>query len=132
MRDTKTDYDWVTPVTNPTHDDDGRESVPTLTYDPELAPGYFVQVRSDFFLCNEFSLEARSLYVTLLIYCGKKITAFPGQERLAEHMGVGRTKVWQALNELIEAGFVQVKRRGQGLTNIYHVRKLPLVVSKRE
>ena len=44
---------------------------------------------------------------------------FPGQERLAEDMGMSRSRVTEFVGELEKLGYITIQRRGQGKTNIY-------------
>ncbi len=49
------------------------------------------------------------------------IRVFPGQDRLAEDMGMSRSRVTEFVGELQRTGLVTIERRGQGKTNIYTV-----------
>ena len=46
---------------------------------------------------------------------------FPGQERLAEHMGTHVSTVSRAITELEECSLIEIERRGQGRTNYYTI-----------
>ena len=48
-------------------------------------------------------------------------SCFPGQERLAHHMGMSVSRVNEFIKGLEVAGLIEIKRRGQGKTNIYRV-----------
>jgi hypothetical protein len=103
------------------------DDAPTLRYDPELGPGYFVQTRADFLRHPEFSPLATRLYQVLLTYCGAGETAWPGQARLVRECGIKSVPTLRkALDELIEADLITETRRGLNRTNLYHVHKLPL------
>lgn len=95
----------------------------SFTFDDDLVHGYWVQIASDFLRCPKFSPLAKALYGLLLTYAQEKATAFPGQDRLCEELGVTDKPLRGAACELIDAGMLRVKRRGQGKTNLYHVAK---------
>ena len=46
---------------------------------------------------------------------------FPGQDTLAQHMGMSVSRVNEYIKELEAAGLVEITRRGQGKTNLYKV-----------
>jgi len=52
-------------------------------------------------------------------YGGSKKGIFPGQDRLAEALNTSMSTVSRAMKELSDLGALQVKRRGQGMTNFY-------------
>jgi DNA-binding transcriptional ArsR family regulator len=56
-----------------------------------------------------------------LSYAWHNDFCFPGQDRLAEDMGMTRPRVTQLIGELEEAGLVSIQRRGQGKTNLYTI-----------
>ena len=73
-----------------------------------------------------FLLETRSLspgakmaYAILLKYGYEKDFCFPGQDRMAEDMGVTRQSVNTYVKELQKAKYIDVKRKGQGRPNTY-------------
>jgi hypothetical protein len=103
------------------------EDAPTLRYDPEIGPGYFVQTRTDFLRNPAHSPMFTRLYQVLLTYCGAGETAFPGQVRLARECAISERSVRNVMDELEAAGLVTVTRRGLNLTNMYYVHKLPLI-----
>ena len=65
------------------------------------------------------SLPARMLFIYLKQYAWQQESAFPGQTRLGEALGMGERQVRVYLTELIDAGWVTRERRGLGLTNRY-------------
>lgn len=90
------------------------------TVNPVLQNG-FTQV-PNFILKNpEISVGAKVAYAMFLSYAWHNDSCFPGQDRLAEDMGVGRSRVTQLITELEAAGLVTVQRRGQGKTNLYTI-----------
>ncbi|MDR3558741.1 MAG: helix-turn-helix domain-containing protein, partial [Candidatus Pacebacteria bacterium] len=57
----------------------------------------------------------------LLSYAWQNDYCFPGQERLADDLGVTDRSVRTNLKALEEQGLLVIKRRGQGKTNIYEL-----------
>lgn len=104
-----------------------------LVYDPELGPGYFVQVRTDFLRSPAFSPYAKVLYEVLLSYAGEGCTAWPGQVRLAAEVGCTDRMIRKVLKtELVPAGLVSVQQIGFTRTNRYRVHKLPTLPPRGE
>jgi hypothetical protein len=90
------------------------------TLDPVAAQG-FTQV-PNFILKNpRISVGAKIVYAMFLSYAWHNDSCFPGQERLAEDMGLTRVRVTQLSAELEAAGLVSIQRRGQGKTNLYTI-----------
>jgi DNA-binding FadR family transcriptional regulator len=73
--------------------------------------------------------EARQEALKILLDLAKSIDRrldvevreIPGQERLAEDMGMSRSRVTEFIGELEKAGLVTIQRRGQGRTNFYTI-----------
>ena len=90
------------------------------TADPIARYG-FTQL-PNFILRNpELSANAKTVYSLLLSYAWHNNLCFPGQERLAEHMGAHVSTVSRAITELEDCSLIEIERRGQGKTNFYTV-----------
>jgi len=90
------------------------------TADPIARYG-FTQL-PNFILRNpDLSANAKTVYSLLLSYAWHNNLCFPGQERLAEHMGTHVATISRAIKELEEFSLIQIERRGQGRTNFYTV-----------
>ena len=88
------------------------------TADPVLIGG-FTQC-PNFILRNpNLSAGAKVAYSLFLSYAWNDELCFPGQDRLAEDMGMSRPRVSQFVGELSKASLITIKRRGLGQTNIY-------------
>jgi hypothetical protein len=88
--------------------------------DPVLRYG-FVQM-PNFILRNpELSVGAKVTYAMFLSYAWNNDFCFPGQERLAQDMGMSRSRVTEFIGQLEDAGLISIQRRGLGKTNIYTV-----------
>ena len=92
-----------------------------LDTDNPVLQGGFTQV-PNFILKNpEISVGAKVAYAMFLSYAWHNDSCFPGQDRLAEDMGLTRVRVTQLISELEAAGLVTIQRRGQGKTNLYTI-----------
>src|SRR5438094_8296208 len=90
------------------------------TTNPVLQGG-FTQV-PNFILKNpEISVGAKIAYAMFLSYAWHNDSCFPGQDRLADDMGLSRSRVTHLITELEKAGLVTINRRGQGKTNLYTI-----------
>ena len=90
------------------------------TADPIARYG-FTQL-PNFILRNpELSSNAKTVYSLLLSYAWHNNLCFPGQERLAEHMGTHISTVSRAVTELEDCSLIEIERRGQGKTNFYTI-----------
>lgn len=86
-----------------------------------LSQDGFVQVPISILRHNDLSMGAKMVYAALLSYAWFNDYCYPGQARMAEEIGAGRTSVSQWIKELEQKGFVKIIRRGQGRTNVYEV-----------
>ena len=90
------------------------------TADPIARHG-FTQL-PNFILRNpDLSANAKTTYALLLSYGWHNNLCFPGQERLAEHMGAHVSTVSRAIAELEQLSLIEIERRGQGKTNFYTI-----------
>jgi len=95
-----------------------RQNIILQGFDPVSAGG-FTQV-PNFILKNaDLSSNAKVAYTLLLSYAWHNDRVFPGQERMAEDMGLSQQSVSRAILELQEIGYLEIQRRGLGLTNVY-------------
>ncbi len=81
----------------------------------------FTQVPNVILTNKGLSVGAKLAYAMLLHYAWQNNFCFPGQERLATDIGAGKRSVIRFMAELERAGFVAVKRRGLGQTNLYQL-----------
>jgi DNA-binding MarR family transcriptional regulator len=68
---------------------------------------------------KDLSFAAKVVYAKLLSYAWYNNRVFPGQERMAVDLGSTQQTVSRAIVELEKSGYLEIKRRGQGLTNLY-------------
>ncbi len=90
------------------------------TINPVLQNG-FTQVPNFILKDSKISVGAKVAYAMFLSYAWHNDSCFPGQDRLAEDMGMSRVRVTQLIAELEQAGLVTIQRRGQGKTNLYTI-----------
>src|ERR1700676_4075184 len=81
----------------------------------------FTQVPN--FLLKSKSLNAgdKMTFAMLLSYAWQNDFCFPGQVRLGQDLGLHETNVKKHLKSLERNGLLNIKRRGQGKTNIYEL-----------
>lgn len=90
------------------------------TFDP-VSRGGFTQIPNFILKDPSLSVGAKVAYSMFLSYAWHNDSCFPGQERLAEDMGMSRSRVTDFIGELEKAGLVSIQRRGQGKTNFYTI-----------
>ena len=88
---------------------------------PVTAEG-FTQVPNFILRSPTLSMGGKLTYAMFLSYAWNNDLCFPGQEKLAEAIGVSRQSVGTFIRELEREEFVSVKRRGLGKTNLYTIR----------
>jgi hypothetical protein len=97
-----------------------EHNITLATIDP-VARGGFTQVPNFILKDAGLSVGAKVAYAMFLSYAWHNDSCFPGQDRLAEDMGMTRPRVTQLIAELQTAGLVTIQRRGQGKTNLYTI-----------
>ena len=94
------------------------KNIELATTDPVAKSG-FTQVPNFILKNSSLSVGAKITYAMFLSYAWNNGFCFPGQERLAEDIGMSRSRVTEFISELSRAGLVTIQRRGQGRTNVY-------------
>lgn len=79
----------------------------------------FVQVPNAALKSSKISPGAKLCYATLLSYAWHNDFSFPGQNRLAQDMGVSLRSANTYIKELEATKFISIRRQGQGKPNIY-------------
>ena len=97
-----------------------RRNIEIVGADPATRYG-FTQVPNFILKSDAISPGGKLAYAMLLHYAWQNNYCFPGQERLAKDMGAGKRSVIRFMAELERAGFISVKRRGLGRTNLYQL-----------
>lgn len=96
-----------------------REHTLILQGFDEVSAHGFTQVPNVILREPNLSTGAKLIYACLLSYAWQKESCFPGQETLAEDLGISKRSVVTCLQELEKFGYVEKKRRGLGKTNVY-------------
>ena len=81
----------------------------------------FTQIPNAILKAKGISGGAKLAYAMLLSYAMGDDQCFPGQDRLGLDMGVSRQTANQYIKELADKGFINIKRRGQGRSNLYEI-----------
>ena len=95
-------------------------------YTPPAQPDFFVQTPVSVVRCRTLTPVQKTTYDVLCSYADATDTAYLGLARLAAEVGCSERTVRDAVHMLAAAGLVTVRRRGQGLTNLYHLTRIPL------
>lgn len=101
--------------------DDTQQGV-IVVEDESLREG-FTQIPNLILRKQNLSPGAKLTYMGLLSYAWQKGSCFPGQDQLAEDLGISRRSLVTYLQQLKDANLLRVKRRGLGRTNIYFLPK---------
>jgi hypothetical protein len=95
-----------------------RQNIILEGFDP-ISAGGFTQVPNMLLNNKNLSFAAKVVYSKLLSYAWHNNSVFPGQVTLAEEIGSKKTRINEAIKELEKNEFLEIRRRGQGKTNIY-------------
>ena len=88
----------------------------------------FTQVPNFLFKNSGLSMGAIVVYSKFLSYAWHNDFCFPGQQRLADDLGMCDASINRFVKELEQSALIEIERRGQGKTNIY---KIAFVVQKK-
>lgn len=97
-----------------------EQNITLATIDP-VARGGFTQVPNFILRDSNLTIGAKLTYAMFLSYAWHNEMCFPGQDRLADDIGMSRTSVTAFIGELEKKGLVAIQRRGQGKTNLYTI-----------
>jgi len=81
----------------------------------------FTQIPNVILKSTKLSGGAKLAYTMLLSYAMGDDQCFPGQDRLGVDMGTSRQSANKYVKELESRGFINIKRRGQGRSNLYEI-----------
>ena len=70
---------------------------------------------------KKLSFGARLTYAVLLSYAWQEDSCFPGQDKMANDLGVSRQAINGYLTELKDNNYINWERRGLGKTNVYYI-----------
>ena len=95
-----------------------RQNIVLEGFDP-VSSGGFTQVPNILLNDPGLTFAAKVSYAKLLSYAWNNNCVFPGQERMARDLGSSKSVVNRAVLELQRQGWLEIRRRGQGKTNLY-------------
>lgn len=96
-----------------------------IVFEDDVLEAGFTTIPNAILRFPGISPGAKLLYVLLLSYAWNKGSCFPGQDRVADDLGVSDRSVRNYITELESAGLLRIKQRGLGQTNIYYVPRIP-------
>lgn len=79
----------------------------------------FTQIPNVILCDSRLKVGARFLYCHLSRFAWEADSCWPGQDRLAEEIGMSHRAIRLHTKELEAAGLISIQRRGQGKTNLY-------------
>lgn len=91
--------------------------------DKTLAAG-FTQIPNAVIRNPALSMQAKLMYGLLLSYAWDDPEAYPGLKRMRRDTGAKEDTLRRYVRELVEHNLIDVKRRGQGKTNLYTFKQL--------
>ena len=87
--------------------------------------GGFTQVPNFLLRSKKLSAGDKMTFAMLLSYAWQNDYCFPGQQRLAQDLGLTDRSVRTHLKALEAIGLLAIQRRGQGKTNVYELNLAP-------
>jgi len=81
----------------------------------------FTQVPNFLLKSKKLTSGDKITFAMLLSYAWQNDFCFPGQQRLAQDMGLDERSVRRHLKSLEANGLLAITRRGQGKTNVYEL-----------
>ena len=95
-----------------------------ITFADELLARGFVQVPAQVFFDPQLKSGAKVIYGALCWWGWRHEGRAPGQEAMAEALGMGPTMLRQHLKQLQDEGYIEVEQLGLGRTNNYTLLKV--------
>ena len=90
-------------------------------FEASSSPNGYTQLPNAILRAKNLSPSSKCLYALLLDYARQDGHCFPGQQRMAEDLGVSKKSIGKWLQELSRFGLITSKRRGLTKTNVYHL-----------
>jgi hypothetical protein len=91
---------------------------PNIIIENELLRRGFTSI-PNYIFGLQISSNAKLIYMALLSYAWTNQSCYPGLATLCRDVSLSDKPVTKAITELCEASLLEVKRRGQGKTNLY-------------
>lgn len=83
----------------------------------------FTHISNNLLRDTSVSVGARILYMLLTSRCFSKDFSYPGRITLMKELGVSKDTFYSYKKELEDKGWLEVRRRGLGKTNLYFLKK---------
>lgn len=100
-----------------------KEAEKTLRFKKEWLNKGFTQISNKILRDSSISYGARFMYILLMSRCFQKDFSYPGIDTLTKEIGISKNTFYSYKKELVDSGWIEVKRRGQGKTNLYFLLK---------
>jgi hypothetical protein len=100
------------------------ETTGRIVLDDEILREGFTQVPNLLLKAAKVPLTARCVLIMILHYAWQKDSAYPGQARLADDLGISERTIRTALQDLRDRRMVVVESRGFGLSRRYRVTRM--------
>src|ERR1044071_2465273 len=96
---------------------------PNIVVENELLRQGFTSV-PNYIFGLPISSNAKLVYMALLSYAWTNQACYPGLATLCKDVSLSDKPVTKAIAELCAASLLEVKRRGQGRTNLYIIKEI--------
>src|SRR5215212_4075643 len=98
---------------------------PNIVVENELLRRGFTSI-PNYIFGLPISSNAKLIYMALLSYAWTNSSCYPGLAKLCNDVSLSDKPVTKAIEELSNAALLEVKRRGQGKTNLYILKDFAL------
>ena len=98
---------------------------PNIVVENELLRRGFTSI-PNYIFGLPISSNAKLIYMALLSYAWTNSSCYPGLAKLCTDVSLSDKPVTKAIEELSNASLLEVKRRGQGKTNLYIIKDFNL------
>lgn len=93
----------------------------TVAFDDAFFQRGFVQMPNAMLFSTEIDPGAKIAFAALMHYAWAVDDDWPGQDEMAVRIGISERSLRTYLKNLQALGWLEIKRRGQGLTNLYRL-----------
>lgn len=107
-------------------DDESTADHATIYIEDETLRRGFTQIPNALLQRKDLSPGAKLTYMALLSFAWQEDHCYPGQERLADAIGMSKRSIDRFIKELEEAHLVSHKQRGLNQTNYYTLHRFDL------
>lgn len=108
----------------------GPADAGTIWIEDETLRSGFTQLPNSLLVRKDVPAGAKIVYQGLLSFAWQADSCFPGQTALAERVGLSPRSVFTHLKQLQQVGLLTVERRGQGMTNLYTLKRFDPILNR--